>query len=78
LIAQVNDGSTLDHNYWDSTTTGKNGHEGCDDRRCGGQSKGRSTEQLQSGLPAGFDPNIWGEQANINGGLPYLLALPPK
>jgi hypothetical protein len=77
LIAQVNDGSTLDHNYWDSTTTGKNGHQGCDDRRCYGQSKGRTTEQLQSGLPAGFSPSFWGEQANINGGLPYLLALPP-
>jgi hypothetical protein len=32
-----------------------------------------TTEQLQSGLPAGFDPTIWGENAGINGGLPYLL-----
>jgi hypothetical protein len=78
LIGQVDQGSTLDHDYWDTNTTGKNGHQGCDGRRCGGQSNGRTTTQLQSGLPAGFDPNVWGEKQNINGGLPYLLALPPK
>jgi hypothetical protein len=39
---------------------------------------GLTTEQLQSGLPEGFDPSIWGESADINGGLPYLLANPPK
>jgi hypothetical protein len=33
---------------------------------------------LQSGLPAGFDPAIWAESANMNGGLPYLLANPPS
>jgi hypothetical protein len=39
---------------------------------------GLSTAQLQSGLPAGFDPTVWGENANINSGLPYLLANPPR
>lgn len=39
---------------------------------------GLTTEQLQSGLPAGFDPSIWGEDAKINHGLPYLLANPPE
>jgi len=29
-------------------------------------------------LPAGFDPKIWGQNAKINHGYPYLLALPPK
>jgi hypothetical protein len=29
-------------------------------------------------LPKGFDPSIWSENTNVNGGLPYLLALPPK
>jgi hypothetical protein len=78
LIGQVDQNSTLDHDYWDTETSGKNGHQGCDDQRCGGQSKGRTTEQLQSGLPEGFDPNIWGEAGGINGGLPYLLAIPPR
>lgn len=78
LIGKVDQNSTLDHDYWDTDTSGKNGHQGCDGLRCNGQSRGRTTEQLQSGLPEGFDPNIWGEKADINGGLPYLLALPPK
>jgi hypothetical protein len=78
LIGKVNTDNTLSNNYWDTSTTGKNGHQGCNDRRCFGQSKGRTTEQLQSGLPAGFSPSFWGEQANINDGLPYLLALPPR
>lgn len=30
-----------------------------------------------SGLPAGFDPAIWGQDARWNGGLPYLKATPP-
>jgi hypothetical protein len=38
---------------------------------------GLSAAQFQSGLPAGLDPTIWGENARINGGFPYLLALPP-
>lgn len=38
---------------------------------------GLSTAQLQSGLPAGFDPALWGESAGINDGAPYLLANPP-
>ena len=28
-------------------------------------------------LPAGFDPAIWGQNASINNGYPYLLANPP-
>ena len=38
---------------------------------------GLTTAQLQSGLPAGFDPSIWAESPNINGGLPYLITNPP-
>jgi hypothetical protein len=33
---------------------------------------------LRSSLPAGFDPGVWGQNAAINGGLPYLLANPPQ
>ena len=39
---------------------------------------GLTTEQLQSGLPAGFDPKFWGSDPNINKGYPYLLANPPQ
>jgi hypothetical protein len=60
--------------YWDTTTSGTTkavgeGHSA--------PITGLTTTQLQSGLPAGFDPSIWGENATINGGLPYLLANPP-
>jgi hypothetical protein len=40
--------------------------------------KGKTTQQLQSGLPKGFDPKIWAENPKINGGLPYLIANPPQ
>jgi hypothetical protein len=39
---------------------------------------GLSDAQLKSGLPAGFDPNIWASDPNINNGYPYLLANPPR
>jgi hypothetical protein len=39
---------------------------------------GLTTAQFQAGLPTGFDPTTWGEDPSINGGLPYLLALPPS
>jgi hypothetical protein len=38
---------------------------------------GLTTTQFQSGLPAGFDPSIWGETPAINSGFPYLLLLSP-
>lgn len=38
---------------------------------------GLSDMQLKSALPAGFNPAIWGQDANINNGYPYLLANPP-
>ena len=39
--------------------------------------KGLTDAKLKSGLPAGFDPAIWGQSASINNGYPYLLANPP-
>jgi hypothetical protein len=39
---------------------------------------GLTSAQLQSGLPQGFDPKIWGQDPKINNGLPYLLANPPQ
>jgi hypothetical protein len=38
---------------------------------------GLTDAQLKSGLPAGFDPQVWGQNAAINNGYPYLLANPP-
>ncbi len=69
---------TIADDYWDTTTSGiTNLSEGAGNVPNLPGITGLSSAQLQAGLPAGFDPGIWGESANVNGGLPYLLALPP-
>jgi hypothetical protein len=68
-------GGTATDIFWDTTTSGTDIGVGWgSDQGVTGQ----TIQQLQSGLPAGFDPKIWGEKSNINNGLPYLLAIPPK
>ena len=67
--------------YWDTTTSGiTNSNQGTGNIANDAGITGLTTAQLQSGLPAGFssDPEIWGESPSINGGLPYLLAIPPN
>jgi hypothetical protein len=68
-----NDGQT-DALYWDTTTSGTDQGVGSGS----GDTTGLTTAQFQSGLPAGFDPSVWSEKPNINGGFPYLLANPPN
>jgi hypothetical protein len=63
---------------WDTDTSGiSNLSQGAGNIANDPGITGLTTVQFQSGLPAGFDPSIWGENAGINGGLPYLLANPP-
>lgn len=65
---------TYTHDYWDKTTSGTTSAGG------GGAVTGvtgRTTTQLKAGLPGGFDPNIWAEDSQVNGGLPYLIGVPP-
>ncbi len=65
--------------YWDTTTSGiTNLSQGAGNIANDPGITGETTAQLQAGLPAGFDPTIWAENANINGGLPYLIANPPQ
>jgi hypothetical protein len=61
--------------YWDTTTSGTNNGTGL-----GNQSglTGLTSQQLQSGLPSGFDPTIWAEDKKINHGFPYLINNPPQ
>jgi hypothetical protein len=62
------------NDYWDTTTSGASkgvGHGNADGVT------GLTSAELQSGLPAGFDPAIWAENPAINGGYPYLIANPP-
>jgi hypothetical protein len=60
--------------YWDVDTSGTN--VGCGTSGCVGL-QGLSDAQLKSALPDGFDPEVWGQNASINNGYPYLLANPP-
>jgi hypothetical protein len=64
--------------YWDTDTSGiANLSQGAGNTANDPGITGLTTAQLQSGLPQGFDRAIWGENPNINDGLPYLLANPP-
>ncbi|HEX3665770.1 MAG TPA: GLUG motif-containing protein [Rhizomicrobium sp.] len=70
---------SLSNVYWDTTTSGiTNLSQGAGNIPNDPGITGETTAQLQAGLPAGFDPTIWAENANINGGLPYLIANPPQ
>jgi hypothetical protein len=66
--------------YWDTDTSGiTDPSQGAGNIANDPGITGLTTAQFQSGLPAGFDPKVWGEKANVNGGLPYLLAnVPPR
>ncbi len=68
-------GANFDNDYWDTTTSGTN-YGACNDENAQGVT-GLTTQQLQSGLPQGFDPKIWAENPKINNGLPYLINNPP-
>jgi hypothetical protein len=61
--------------YWDTTTSGTDQGTGNGNEP---DLTGLTTQQLQAGLPVGFDKKIWAENPNINGGLPYLKANPPQ
>jgi hypothetical protein len=65
--------------YWDTTTSHITQlNKGAGHPKNDPGITGLTTTQLQSGLPAGFDSTVWAEDANINGGLPYLIANPPR
>jgi hypothetical protein len=64
--------------YWDTDTSGiTNLSQGAGYPSNDPGITGQTTKQLQSGLPAGFDPSIWAEKTTIIGGLPYLQNNPP-
>jgi filamentous hemagglutinin family protein len=69
-------GGAISDSYWATDSSGiSNGSQGAGNVLNVAGIVGMTTAQLQSDLPAGFDPTVWGESASINGGLPYLLSL---
>ena len=78
VIGWSGGGGTAAAAYWDLDTSGiSNPHQGAGDIPDYPGITGLTDAQLKSGLPAGFDPNIWGQKKSINNGYPYLLANPP-
>ncbi|HLY06783.1 MAG TPA: GLUG motif-containing protein [Rhizomicrobium sp.] len=66
------------NSYWDTDTSGiRNLHRGAGNVKDEAGIEGLTTVQLKSGLPSGFSPLIWGENADVNDGFPYLLANAP-
>jgi hypothetical protein len=64
--------------YWDTETSGiTDPSQGAGNIANDPGITGLTTAQFQAGLPAGFDPKVWSENSNINGGLPYLLSNEP-
>jgi hypothetical protein len=78
LVGEEGTANPDSSSYWDATTSGiTSPSQGAGNISNEPGITGLSTSQLQAGLPAGFSSTIWGENSSINGGLPYLLALPP-
>jgi hypothetical protein len=68
----------LAEDYWDLDTSGvSDPAHGAGNIANDPGIAGLTDAELKSGLPAGFDPGVWGQNAAINDGYPYLLANPP-
>lgn len=74
FVGGVSFDNSFSDNYWDTTT---GGFRGIGNAKSLVGIAGLTDDELKSGLPLGFDPAIWAESANVNGGLPYLTANPP-
>jgi hypothetical protein len=65
--------------YWDLDTSGvSDPSQGAGNEANVPGITGLSDAALKAGLPADFDPAIWGQKRKINHGYPYLLANPPQ
>ncbi|MGH3056096.1 MAG: hypothetical protein ACRDL7_14070 [Gaiellaceae bacterium] len=74
-----NVGRTLTDTYWDLETSGiGDPSQGVGTMANFPGVTGLTTAQFQSGLPTGFSSAVWGSSSAVNGGYPYLLALPPS
>ena len=77
--ASGSNGGSVTNDYWDLDTSGiTDPSQGAGNIPNDPGITGLTTQQLQSGLPAGLDPAVWAEDPNINNGLPYLINNPPQ
>jgi hypothetical protein len=79
-VTGIDDGTGLYASaYWDMDTTHvRNLAQGVYNIPNAPGVTGLTDAQLKSGLPAGFDPAVWAQNAGINNGYPYLIANPPQ
>lgn len=66
----------LGGDYWDIETSGQSHGAGNDTADTG--IAGLTTAQFLAGIPSGLQDGHWSQDPKINGGFPYLTALPPK
>ncbi|MBV9571346.1 MAG: hypothetical protein JO056_08905 [Alphaproteobacteria bacterium] len=64
--------------YWDLDMGVSDASQGAANKKDDPGIEGLTTKQLQAELPHGFDSKNWGIKPKVNGGFPYLLAIPPK
>ncbi|HEY3777363.1 MAG TPA: hypothetical protein VGL35_04845 [Rhizomicrobium sp.] len=76
FVGHVGEGTFTDC-YWDTTTSGIV-NRGAGNMKDEPGITGLTSQQLQSGLPQGFEASVWGEAAGVNDGFPYLLDNPPR
>jgi len=68
----------LSDTYWDTDTSGiTDPAQGSGNIPNEAGITALTSDQLKSGLPAGFDPAIWAEKRKINHHFPYLIHNPP-
>jgi hypothetical protein len=78
LVGEDSSPGSFSSAYWDLDTSGiSDPSQGAGNTANDPGITGLTDAQLKSGLPAGFDPAVWGQSPAINNGYPYLLALPP-
>ena len=73
FVGAVSFNNSFSNDYWDTTT---GGFRGIGNVKNLAGITGLTDDELKSGLPPGFDTTVWAESANVNGGLPYLIANP--
>jgi hypothetical protein len=79
FVGSISNTATVTAGYWDLSTSGINVRsQGAGNIANFPGITGLKTVEFQAGLPAGFDPAIWAENASINNGYPYLIANPPQ
>ena len=74
----ASDAGSISSTYWDLDTGVSDPNHGTGNIPNDPGITGLTGAQLKSGLPAGFDPKVWGSNRKINRGYPYLLANPSQ